>query len=294
MLNWQPLAFHMTSFAGVLYDKNFYDKNFETEDGQIYRKDPNTDKRYPVMRTFREDFENASTLGDFISLKRGWTHFTLQSPQAPTIADYNKLRKQILTHNKNFLDNRLEPSSQQAHTGQQSLKALAVAPTADMVCTKASLHTSLLHFVKGDDVWFSAWYYVEKAGTFNTLMDLETTFIRNHPGMRICLSGGALHFEFAKWFPKSIYRQSYKKKIPFPIGRWVHLKARLFLSDQKDGIIQLWQDDVLIIDQRGQTLPFADAVYNDLEIGLSAHSNSPGSAILYVDDLTISAEHLPD
>jgi len=159
-----------------------------------------------------------------------------------------------------------------------------------MVCTKSSLHTSLLHFVKGDDVWFSAWYYFEKAGEFNTLMDLETTFVRNHPGMRIRLSNGYLDFEFAKWFPKSIYRQPKGKKVSFPIGRWVHVKAHLFLSDKKDGVIQLWQDDTLIIDERGQTLPFAKAVYDDLEIGISAHSVGPDSAILYVDDLMISAE----
>ncbi len=48
----------------------------------------------------------------------------------------------------------------------------------------------------------------------------------------------------------------------------------------------------LIIDRRGQTLPFAGAVYDSLEIGLSAHSFGPETAILYVDDLFISAENM--
>ncbi|MBL4702810.1 MAG: heparin lyase I family protein [Phycisphaeraceae bacterium] len=290
MLNWQKLVFSTICFARELYSKDFYEKNFEIENGKIYRKDPSSDKRYLVKRTFYEDFENATSLGDLIGIERGWTNFTLLSPKAPTIADYNKLRKQILTHNKDFLDNRLEPSSQQSHLGKQSLKAVAVAPNAEMVCTKSSLHTSLMYFVKGDDVWFSAWYYFEKAGKFNTLMDLETTFVHNHPGMRIRLSKGYLDFELAKWFPKSIYRQPKGKKVSFPIGRWVHVKAHLFLSDKKDGVIQLWQDDTLIIYERGQTLPFAKAVYDDLEIGISAHSVGPDSAILYVDDAMISAE----
>ncbi len=291
VLNWRQLAFNIIIF--VTYDKDFYEKNYEVENGRIYRKDFSTGKRYPVKRYFNDGFENVTTIRDLIGTERGWTNFTLQSPEAPTVADYNKLRHQILNGERGFLDNRIEPSSEQAHSGQQSLKTLAVAPDSSMVCTKASLHTTLLHFVKGDDVWFSAWYYFEKIGEFNTLMDLETTFVRNHPGMRIRLSHGYLDFELAKWVPKYIYRQPKGDRIPFPIARWVHVKVHLLLSDKEDGIVQLWQDDKLIIDQRGQTLPFAKAVYNDLEIGLSAHSAGPGSAILYVDDLIISVESTP-
>jgi len=66
------------------------------------------------------------------------------------------------------------------------LQAYAVAPAGGMCC-EASLHTTLLHFVKGDDFWFAAWFYVERPGKFNTLMDLETTFVERHPGMRIRL-----------------------------------------------------------------------------------------------------------
>jgi hypothetical protein len=285
VLNGQTALFHVVNFFSPFYDKDFYRKNYQVEGDKIYLLDPKSNTRHLVKRRFSENFENASNIRDLISLERGWTTFTLQSPQTPDISDYNKLQKQILKGEKNFLDNRVEPSTEQAHMGKQSLKTLAVASTG-MVCTKSSLATMLLHFVKGDDVWFSAWYYYDKMGDFDTLMDLETTFVQGRPGMRICLSGGRLHFELAKWEPKSVYRQKYPG-VSFPTKRWVHIKAHLKLSEKSDGIAQLWQDDQLIIDQQGQTLPFAEAVYNDLEIGLSGHNDQSESAVLYVDDMEI-------
>ena len=43
-----------------------------------------------------------------------------------------------------------------------------------------------------------------------------------------------------------------------------------------------------VLDERGQTLPLASAVYDSLEIGISAHSFGPEPATVYVDDVTIS------
>jgi hypothetical protein len=271
-----------------LYDPDFFAKNYQVEDGQVYILDPDSGERYLVKRYFSDSFENAASIRDLIGLERGWTSFTLQSPQAPTVEDYNKLADQILKGESGFLDNRVEPSSRHAHSGQKSLKTLAVAPVSGMSCTKASLSSMLMYYVKGDDVWYSAWYYYEKIGKFNTLMDLESTYVLGYPGMRICLNSGYLYFELAKWTPKSLYRQNVSPETPFPIKRWVHIKTRLRLSEGEDGIVQLWQDGKLIIDQRGQTLPFAGAVYNSLEIGLSAHAFGPNTAVLYVDDVVIS------
>lgn len=293
LLNWRQLAFDLQNFVSEPYEPGFYEESFELANGVIYRKDPETGERYAVMRQFEDGFENAATIGDLIGIERGWTHFTLQSPSAPTVADYTKLAHQILIGESGFLDNRVEPSAEQAHSGQQSLRAFAAAPEP-IPTGKASLHSQLLHFVKGDHVWFSAWFYFEKAGEFNTLVDLESTFVRNHPGIRIRLNRGYLHIELAKWVQNPIYRQPKQDRIPFPIGRWLHVEAHYLLSDQENGIVQLWQDGELIIDLRGKTLAFAGAVYDDLEIGLSAHSLSPDAAILYVDDLIISNERIQD
>lgn len=291
VVNWRPISFNLMNFISEPYDKAFYEKSFDVENGVIYRMDDDG-ARYAVLRHFSDGFEDATTIRDLVSIERGWTQLTLLSPEAPTVAESNDLANRILLGESDYLDNRIEPSTEQAHTGQMSLKALAVAPDSGMSCTKASLHTLLLHFVEGDNIWFSAWYYIEEAGEFITLMDLESTFVRGWPGMRIRLQEGYLEFQFAKWEPNTVYRQPEGQRIPFPFNRWVLVEAHLLLSENDDGIIQLWQDDILIIDRRGQTLPFAEAVYDSLEIGLSAYSTGPETANLYVDDLVISSERI--
>jgi hypothetical protein len=289
MLTCRQWVFRVVNVIWKPYDKNFYSKNYQVEGGQIYILDSEAGERYPVKRFFSEGFEDASSVRDLIGLDRGWTSFTLQSPGAPGIGDYVKLRKRILGGESGFVENVVEPSRRRARSGLQCLRTLAVAPTSGMVCSKASLDTMLLHFTKGDDVWFSAWYYFERAGEFITLMDLETTFVRGWPGMRIRVNQGCLDMEL-KWPPKRVYRQSSEDRRLVPIGQWVHIQARLGLSELDDGIIQLWQDGDLLVDQRGKTLPFAEAVYNDLEIGLSAYNGGSDAVSLYVDDVVISAE----
>ena len=152
---------------------------------------------------------------------------------------------------------------------------------------KASLSTELLYFVKGDDVWFSGWYFIPEGGMPFTLMDLESTWIKEHPGMRIMIEDGAAMFEL-KWATKPKYRQPEANRVRIPVGRWVHLKARLHLSESADGQVQLWQDERKLIDEQGQTLPLAGAIYDSLEIGISAHSFGPNPATVYVDDVAIS------
>ena len=54
-----------------------------------------------------------------------------------------------------------------------------------------------------------------------------------------------------------------------------------------DGHVQIWQDDQLVVDGRGPTLPFRGAVYDSLEIGISAHSFGDQTATLFVDDVSV-------
>ena len=87
--------------------------------------------------------------------------------------------------------------------------------------------------------------------------------------MRIMIEDGAAMFEL-KWAGKPKYRQPQTERIRIPKGRWVNLKARLHLSESADGRVQLWQDGKKMIDEQGQTLPLTGAVYDSLEIGISA------------------------
>ena len=274
-------------FVEQIYHPDFYAKNYVERDGAIFRKGQDG-QRVPVRRSLTENFEHAQTLRDLIGLERGWTGFTLQSPKTPTVKDYVALRKRILKGESDFLDNRVEPSSGQAHSGKGALKTVSLPSAPGMVCAKAELDSELLHFGKGDDVWFSGWYLVPEGSAMPfTLMDLETTWIKESPGMRIAISGSYAAFQL-KWGAHPYYRQPRGREVPFPAGRWVHLKAHLKLSDKEDGVIELWQDEVKIIDARGQTLPLAHTIYNSLEIGITAYNAGPNPAILYVDDVAIS------
>ena len=279
------------SFAENLYDPDFFTKNYVVVEGVPNKRSPETGTLYPTRRIFDEDFERVAGLGDLIGPQRGWTNFTLQSPRAPSIPEYNALRHRLLTGQGDFLDNRIEISQEHAHSGSSSLKCVSQPPSRGMVTAKASLSTSLLHFVKGDDVWFSGWYLVPEGSSLPfTLMDLESTWLKEHPGMRIMLDPpGHLMLEL-KWADKPKYRQAKGREIRFPVGQWVEVRLHLRLSDQPDGLVELWQDGVTIVEGRGQTLPLAGTIYDDLEVGISAHSFGPGATTLFVDDLGISTE----
>lgn len=276
-------------FVQEMYDPDFYAKHYAERDGKIYRKVPESGKLVPVRRELADGFEHARPVRELLSLETGWTGFTLQAPRAPTVSDYVRLRQRILQGESGFLDNRVELTGDIVHSGQQALKTLSVPPARSMVCAKASLESELLHFVRGDNVWFSGWFYVpaESAMPF-TIMDLETTWIREHPGIRLMLGAGKHAMFELKWGTKRTYRQPPGKEIAFPIAKWVHLQSHLKLSAEPGGIVQLWQDGAQIIDERGQTLPLSDTIYNSLEIGITAHIDPIYSATLYVDDVRIA------
>ena len=273
-----------------VYDPDFRAKHYVERDGAIFRK---ADDGTPVAvrRRFADGFEDAARLADLISLQRGWTSCTLQSPRAATVADYVALRKRILAEGADFLDNRLEPADRLAHAGTASLRAFSVPPARGMVTAKASLSTELLHFVKGDDVWISLWCRVPlDSGMPFTVLDLETTWIENHPGIRVAIHDGRHVCLQLKSIGNPYYRQPQGREIDFPRGRWVRLRVHLGLTEQDDGVIEVWQDDRKIIDTRGRTLVLADAIYNSLEVGVTAFNEQGRPATLFMDDVEISTE----
>jgi hypothetical protein len=91
VVNWRPISFAVMNYISEPYDKAFYEKNFVVDHGVIYRIDDDGG-RYQVLRDFSESFENVNTIRDLISIERGWTTFTILSPKAPDVQDYNNLR----------------------------------------------------------------------------------------------------------------------------------------------------------------------------------------------------------
>ncbi len=272
-----------------LYDDDYYQNNYTVVDDKIFRKSPYTGQhKYEVIRYFEYDFENVETIQDLVNIEQGWTDFVVQSPLTPTVSDYVELRKLILQGESDFLDNRVEPSSFIVHSGSGALRTYSVPKSEEMVTAKAFLGSEMLHYVRGDDVWFSGWYFIAEGGNPFTLWDLETTWYEQRPGIRLMLpTDGELLMEL-KWVSKKKYYQPKGQEVTFPTGKWVHIEIHLTLSEDDDGIIEVWQDGEKIIDTQGQTLLLDDTIYNYLEIGITAHSFGDEAATLFVDDIVIS------
>lgn len=265
--------------ATHLYDPDFYAKNYVEKEGRIFRQAEG--RLWEVGRTFRAGFEDANSVRDLIGERHRWTAFTLQSPRAPTVKDYVALRRAILGGEGDFLDNRLEVGT---FEGRRALKCTSVAKSGPMVCCKSSISTELVHFVKGDDLWYAASYYFAE-GMPLSIVDFESSWIDQHPGPRVFIDDGGCAYVELKWADKPKYRQPSEARVPLPRRTWVRLKVHLKLSDAEDGVIEFWQDGVRLIRARGRTLPLADAVLNSLEVGISANASA---ATLYVHDVVLS------
>ncbi len=266
-----------------VYDEDLFQKNYVVENNVTYRIDPGSGKRYAMSKHFKADFEDVATLNDLIGEKHGFTSFVLQSPSAPKVADYVKLRTGILSGSAQFIDNRVEPSNAQAHAGKQSLRAHSVAPSWGMQCAKAHIESEMLHFVKGDDYWFSGWYYIAEGMPY-TISDIKSGWIEGTPGLRLRLEAGIPQFEF-KWADKPFYTQSATAPVAFPVKRWVHVVIHLKLSDEDDGLNELWLDGKQIIKATGRNLPLPDTIYNHVEVGISAAQQD---CTVFVDDVEVS------
>jgi hypothetical protein len=73
-----------------------------------------------------------------------------------------------------------------------------------------------------------------------------------------------------------------------PIDEWVFIKAH-FVLGEKDGQVELWVNNELVVEGRGKTLPLNDTVLNSFELGISTTQEK---TVLYVDDVRVSENPL--
>ncbi len=180
---------------------------------------------------------------------------TSWSADSPDPHRPRRAAKRILTEGADCLDNRLEPDEKPAHGGTSSLRAFCIP---------------------------------------FTVLDLETTWIEQHSGVRVAIADGRHVCLQLKSLGNPFYRQPKGSEIEFPRGRWVRLRVHLGLTEADDGVIEVWQDDRKIIDTRGRTLVLAGAIYNSLEVGITSCNEQGRPATLHVDDVAVSTEPLPD
>jgi hypothetical protein len=263
-------------FVDHLYDPDFFAKNFVTQSGVVYRRDPDSGTLYPVTRTFRDSFEGVASVDGLMTMARWHTN----------TADATRTSSQ---YNYYGLGNRIALSRDVVRKGKTSLRCYAVPSSRDV--SKASLSKGLMFYRKGDTVQFSGLFFIEPtpslydAGGF-TLFDLESTFFTGSVGMRVIFGANdSLAFELK--LPKTQYAQTKGSEVRFPTGRWVKVDARVLLSDN-GGRVQIWQDGRLVLDKNGRTLPLADTIYDRFEVGISAIAQgSRYEKVVYVDDVAI-------
>lgn len=270
------------TFVDRLFDPDFHKKNYRVQEGKVFQVDPTSGTLYPVTRTFREGFEGAASADDLFTAER-W-HASNVDPKRAGQKD-----------NYYALGNRVTLSRDVVHTGEAALRCYAVASATDV--SKASIWKGIMYFKKGDDVYFSGWFFIEDtpslydAGAF-TLFDLESTFMKSVGLRTIFRVGDSLTFELE--LPKTQFRQDRGAEVSFPTGRWVHIETHAFLSDEA-GLVQIWQDGRKVLEKKGRTLPLADSVYDRFEIGVTGIAQgSKYEKIVYVDDVTISDSPIRD
>lgn len=216
-----------------------------------------------VIRTARHEFDDARALSDVVT----------ESPTAPfhgvVIRDASGDRDlDYYAGSSCVVAGECRPDS--SISVRDGVVTFEAAPESGIDVVKASAVNRLLYFVEGDDVWISGRFWFEEPLPYSVI-DLESTWLHQHAGIRLVLSGDALAVEL-KWGEKPKWRQVDPAAVP--LGRWVDIIWHLSLDSNGRGVIEVWQDGQLVLSDIGQTLPLSDTVYDSLEIGISAHDNS--------------------
>lgn len=232
----------------------------------------NKEKYFDGPDSYVDDFEGYSTLDELI------------------LDDNSRWSATQITREENSM----VLSTEQAHSGVQSLKMMAAKSTEDIV-SKCSIFKNQMAFYEGETVRLTAWYYIEGTQELDWmfLMDFEeNTAIGAGPGMRIA-NIGAENYPVVEFKFKNGYLD--QNVMSLPRNQWFKLTVETYLSQKKKGIIRLYVDDQLILEEfNTKTLP-TDLLYNqqgtkgmytNIEFGITANSFS-NDAVMYLDDVSV-------
>ncbi len=131
------------------------------------------------------------------------------------------------------------PDGRHAVSGAQSLYCECPAKTSSMITSKASISSPLVYFKKGDDFWCRFWLRMEDARPLG-ILDLECEWIEQHAGIRLLIDESGAFFVELKALDKPTFRQLQPR--PVPLDKWVQVQLHWKLSEQSDGVVEVWQD----------------------------------------------------
>ena len=272
-------------YISHLFDAEAYAAAYQTSDGVTSIIVDG--EAYPTFQDKYEDFEDATTFRDLLGLAPQWTSINLISPTTRTPEESNELRDCLIAQTCDFRDNRIDLVKDNFVSGETSLRFSAVSPTSDMVTSKSSMQSSLTHFENGEDLWFSGWFFVEQGMPYS-IVDFENDHFLESPGPRVVIQDGKLAVEL-KFADKPVYQQFVDSEVDFPSNRWVNVKVHLVLSDTGAGKIEVWQDNIKVIDSFGRTSPTYNSVISKWEVGITATDQE---TVMYVDDVVLSKQEI--
>ncbi len=238
----------------------------------------------PIEGTFTDGFELAQSIEDLLAPDGSrWTHVQ-RTPAS----------------------NRVEITTERSRSGQRSVRMVAGAYDGE-TASKADLELERLELREGDRVWVEFWTWMaESAETRNVFVwDLEapqtctdgdacpaegTGSVCPAPGRRLYLSGSdgrAFTSDLGKWCRGATFRAPAST---FETERWVRIRIDIELQSTANGRLQVYQNDALVLDETGVTLPRADAVYTRMQIGITANGSTTASNELFLDDVSVWTE----
>ena len=270
----------------IQYFSPGFENNYYIDNGTTYTYF--NEYPIPVLTQLIDNFESIYTFLDLFitspsAASHHWTDFILQSPANPTIEEYVDLRKCILAGNCDFEDNRIDLKTDILNNSGNCIKFTAIEPTPNMITSKSSLSNSLMFADKNDEIMVEADFYIESGFPFS-IVDFENKWFEGHPGIRLVFDDNNNIAVELKYGLKPWYRQKTGSELSFPSEQWVNIKWQFDLSETDNGTIKVWQDNVLIIDETGKTLPTSNSIQSNIELGITATDQH---TIMYVDNFKI-------
>lgn len=269
---------------------------------------------HKISNNFTEGFENVSSVSQLFAKDWSrWHEIVLQNNKASIKRPIKHCLINIVDcylNSKTGNSIELEPNLRRR--GKHSIKFSAQNFNKTWLGdSRVALRRQLFDFGKGDDIYFSGWFYfegpknpkTEDRVNLNRLM--IAAFRAKNQNLRTYGEPGPVLFfsqrnylgvRFDNWAPEiDEAHQDLLNQITMPLNQWVEIKWHLKLSDiPKEGLVEVWLNDRKIIAENTKTLPRPNLKYSIFELGIGSNLNLNQSQTFYVDNLTISPNRFTD
>jgi hypothetical protein len=203
----------------------------------------------------------------------------------------------------------IETTTEQAHTGQRSVKlSIRTDPAFYPDLPKASL-ARWNEPRRNTDLYYSVWYFIPQAfngwpngqgeGWLNMFQfhSVSEAGGRTHSGVvlfgRSNRNTGVNYFELflSPDFGNNI--GPLNSPVNMPIGRWFNIEMRMRCAANRQGLVQVWQDGVEIFNLQNVTTNRSESDA-DCHWMVNAYGQwfLPSPTTIYVDDLIISTTRI--